>query len=255
MVHSWGWAPAGSRAGCHLCCLLNALVLFSGWGWKEQGRAWGPTCTEMGAENRALLSAVDGRWVRCSGSVPCTQKLRCGGTEGALQVSVLRVLPSRELRSPRHLLAGSSTWLRRCGENVGWAVGKKGPFVRFGWDVSSLLEFFFFFFFSPFSPPKFHFAKTNSIPCSASVLMVSSSVLVAFSPMGWKPSLPLSQQHPHGLMQLPFPFQSPFHSRATQNPARTWERDAGAHLTPTKEPCCAWGWLLTFTPPGFSLSG
>ena len=100
------------------------------------------------------------------------QKVLCRGSQ------CRGCFPAVSRGPPRHLLAGSSAWPLQCGENVGWAVGKKGPFVRVrGWDVSSPLEFFFFFF--PFPPPKFHFAKTNSVLCSVLVLMVSSRTLRA----------------------------------------------------------------------------
>lgn len=173
------------------------------------------------------------------------QKVLCRGSQ------CRGCFPAVSRGPPRHLLAGSSAWPLQCGENVGWAVGKKGPFVRVrGWDVSSPLEFFFFFF-----PSKISFCQNQL----SSVQRFGSDGFQQNAPCSWlfprwdgNLPCPLGQQHPHGLTPLPFPFQSPFHSRATQNPACSWERDAGTHLTPTKEPCCGLGlapyprptWLL-----------
>lgn len=109
----------------------------------------------------------------------------------------------------------------------------------------------FFFFF----PSKISFCQNQL----SSVQRFGSDGFQQNAPCSWlfprwdgNLPCPLGQQHPHGLTLLPFPFQSPFHSRATQNPACSWERDAGTHLTPTKEPCCGLGlapyprptWLL-----------
>lgn len=134
------------------------------------------------------------------------QKVLCGGSQ------CRGCFPAVSRGPPRHLLAGSSAWLLQCGENVGWAVGKKGPFVRVrGWDVSSPLEFFFFFFF-PFSPSKISFCQNQL----SSVQRFGSDGFQQNAPCSWlfprwdgNLPCPLGQQHPHGLTPLPFPFQSP----------------------------------------------
>lgn len=111
------------------------------------------------------------------------------------------------------------------------------------------------FFFFPLFPSKISFCQNQL----SSVQRFGSDGFQQNAPCSWlfprwdgNLPCPLGQRHPHGLTPLPFPFQSPFHSRATQNPACSWERDAGTHLTPTKEPCCGLGlapyprptWLL-----------
>lgn len=183
--------------------------------------------------------------MRCSASVPCTEELRCGGTEGALQrVSVPRVLSSCEQRSPPPSPGREQRLAASVRGERGMGCGEERPFCSGAWMGCFVTAGILFFFFFPFSPSKISFCQNQL----SSVQRFGSDGFQQNAPCSWlfprwdgNLPCPLGQQHPHGLTPLPFPFQSPFHSRATQNPACSWERDAGTHLTPTKEPCCGLG--------------
>lgn len=163
-----------------------------------------------------------------------------------------RVLSSCEQRSPPPSPGREQRLAASVRGERGMGCGEERPFCSGAWMgcfITAGILFFFFF------PSKISFCQNQL----SSVQRFGSDGFQQNAPCSWlfprwdgNLPCPLGQQHPHGLTPLPFPFQSPFHSRATQNPACSWERDAGTHLTPTKEPCCGLGlapyprptWLL-----------
>lgn len=87
-----------------------------------------------------------------------------------------RVLSSCEQRSPPPSPGREQRLAASVRGERGMGCGEERPFCSGAWMGCFVTAGILFFFFSP---PKFHFAKTNSVLCSVLVLMVSSRTLRA----------------------------------------------------------------------------